>query len=378
MIFTCSIIVMVDAYRKYPILCVMPNQQAFVMFTDTQTLSTSITTNTGPTVHFHVGPIPIYGDLILSPMDGYSDLPFRLICRELGSAMSYTEFVNVDELQGHKPSRKALQKLQFDPCEQPMTFQIYGHDEERIISTAARLQELQPNIIDLNMGCYVKDIAERGAGSGLLRCPDKIARIFTRLSSELRVPVTGKIRLGWDDQSRNHIEVANILEDSGASLIAVHGRTKAQAYKGQADWDAIAEVKCAVQIPVIGNGDVKTVADIAHIKAHTGCDGVMIGRGAIGNPWIFARKDRECVTIAEKLTLMRRHLALNLDFYGQQLGLILFRKHAARYIAGLPGEAELRTLLLTSESVEEFDVLIETCIRSAGEQGEASSNSIKK
>jgi nifR3 family TIM-barrel protein len=212
----------------------------------------------------------------------------------------------------------------------------------------------------------------------MLRCPDKIARIFTRLSSELRVPVTGKIRLGWDDQSRNHIEVANILEDSGASLIAVHGRTKAQAYKGQADWDAIAEVKCAVQIPVIGNGDVKTVADIAHIKAHTGCDGVMIGRGAIGNPWIFARKDRECVTIAEKLTLMRRHLALNLDFYGQQLGLILFRKHAARYIAGLPGEAELRTLLLTSESVEEFDVLIETCIRSAGEQGEASSNSIKK
>src|SRR5438874_2261354 len=178
-------------------------------------------------VLFYVREIPVYGDLILSPMDGFSDLPFRLICRELGSAMSYTEFVNVDELQGRKPNR---------------------------------------------------------------------------------------------------IAVAKTLEDNGASLIAVHGRTKAQAYKGNADWDAIAEVKQAVRVPVIGNGDVRTVADIARIKAHTHCDGVMIGRGAIGNPWLFARKDREQVTIAEKVALMRRHFQLTLDFYGESLGLILFRK----------------------------------------------------
>jgi nifR3 family TIM-barrel protein len=292
-------------------------------------------------------------------MDGYSDLPFRLICRELGSAMSYTEFVNVDELRSHKPTVKAWQKLRFDPSERPMTFQIYGHDEDRLVETATRLQDMEPDIIDLNMGCYVKDIAERGAGSGMLREPDKIARVFSRLSRQLSLPITGKIRLGWDDANRNHVAVARMLEDNGASLIAVHGRTKAQAYKGEADWEAIAEVKQAVKIPVIGNGDVRTVADIARLRAHTGCDGVMIGRAAIGNPWIFAGQDREQVTFEEKIALMRRHLALNLDFYGPGAGLVLFRKHAAKYIQGLPGEDKLRLPLLTCQTVEEFDRLIE-------------------
>ena len=225
---------------------------------------------------FHIRNIPVYGRVILSPMDGYSDLPFRRICRELGSAMSYTEFVNVDELRSRKPTVKAWQKLRFDPSERPMTFQIYGHDENRLVETALRLEDYGPDIIDINMGCYVKDIAERGAGSGMLRQPDKIARVFSRLSQSLSIPVTGKIRLGWDEASRNHKEVAKIVEDNGASLIAVHGRTKSQAYKGEANWEAIAEVKQTVKIPVIGNGDVRTVADIARLRAHTGCDGVMI------------------------------------------------------------------------------------------------------
>jgi nifR3 family TIM-barrel protein len=306
---------------------------------------------------FYVREIPIYGDLILSPMDGYSDLPFRLICRELGSAMSYTEFVNVEALlRGH--NRVAWMKLDYDAAERPMTFQIYGHEEDRLVEAALRVQELKPNIVDVNMGCYVRDIAERGAGSGMLRQPDKIGRVFARLSRALPIPVTGKIRLGWDASTRNHTEVARVLEDSGASLVAVHARTKEQAYRGQADWDAIAEVKRAVRIPVIGNGDVRTVADIERIKAHTGCDGVMIGRGAIGNPWIFARKDRQQVTFADKIALMRRHLALNLDFYGTPLGLILFRKHAARYIHGLPGADVLRVPLLTCKDVAEFDELV--------------------
>lgn len=315
---------------------------------------------------FYVRHLPIYGRAILAPMDGFSDLPFRLICRELGSAMSYTEFVNVDELAAtRKKDAKCWRKLVFDPvAERPMTFQIYGHEVDKLVAVAERLQDLAPgpDIIDINMGCYVRSISERGAGSGMLRCPDKMEALFDRLSRALRLPVTGKIRLGWDAFSRNHVENAKRLEDNGASLVAVHGRTKSQGYGGQADWDAIAEVKQAVRIPVIGNGDVKTVADIARIRAHTGCDGVMIGRAAIGNPWIFAGKDREQVTLDEKITLMRRHLALNQDFYGPKFGLLLFRKHAARYIRGLPNEAELRVPLLTATSVAEFDRSIEATL----------------
>jgi tRNA-dihydrouridine synthase len=171
------------------------------------------------------------------------------------------------------------------------------------------------------------------------------------------VPITGKIRLGWDAQTRNYIEVAKILQDNGASLIAVHGRTKEMAYKGEADWRAIAEVKNAVTIPVIGNGDVKTVADIARIKAQTGCDGVMIGRAAIGNPWIFQRKDRHEVTVDDVIALLNRHLAAMLDFYGER-GLILFRKHAVKYMFGMPHVAALRGQLVTCESVSAFhDIL---------------------
>ncbi len=310
----------------------------------------------GSTPAFFVRDIPVYGDLILAPMDSYSDLPFRLICRELGSSMSYTEFVNVVNLQGRgKPQTISAMKLKYDPSERPMTFQIYGYDEDMLVESAARLQDLGPDIIDINMGCYVKDIARRGAGSGMLLYPDKIARVFARLSKSLAIPVTGKIRLGWDDTKRNHVEVARILEDNGASLIAVHGRTKAQAYQGDADWDAIAEVKQAVQIPVIGNGDVRTVADIARIKARTGCDGVMIGRAAIGNPWIFSRQDRDQVTSPEKIAVMRQHLALNLDFYGPDLGLLLFRKHAARYVQNLTGEEKPRAALFAVNNLAEFD-----------------------
>ena len=194
-----------------------------------------------------------------------------------------------------------------------------------------------------------------------------IGRVFARLSRSLRVPVTGKIRLGWDENWRNYLEVAHVLEDSGASLIAVHGRTRAQAYTGSADWDAISEVKQAVRVPVIGNGDVRSVADIARLRAHTGCDAVMIGRAAIGNPWIFARLEREAVAFDAIAALMRRHLALNLDFYGERLGLILFRKHAAKYIRGLPAELTLRVPLLTAASVDEFDRLLDEALTSPAE-----------
>lgn len=309
---------------------------------------------------FFVRDVPVYGDLILAPMDGYSDLPFRALCRELGAAMSYTEFVSVDGLSRRgEHDEITRRKLQFDPRERPMVFQIYGHDEDLLVESARRLQDLGPDIIDLNLGCYVRKIAERGAGSGMLRDPAKIARLIARLTRALRVPVTAKIRLGWDERTRNYLEVARILEESGASLIAVHARTKSQGYTGIADWNAIVEVKQAVKIPVVGNGDVKTVADIARIKAQTGCDGVMIGRAAVGNPWIFARQDRDRIAPAEKIALLRRHLARHLEFYGAHNGLILFRKHAYRYVQGGHGAAALRHALMRCDEVREFERMLD-------------------
>jgi|TARA_B110000263_G_C15293160_1_gene504312 nifR3 family TIM-barrel protein len=310
--------------------------------------------------NFFVGKVPVYGDLILAPMAGFSDLPYRSICRSLGSSMSYTEFVNVDELsKGRNGSPRARQKLCYQENERPVVFQIYGHDVDRIVSVAQNLQDLGPDIIDINMGCYVKKIAERGAGAGMLRRPNIIAYLMERLVKTLDIPVTAKIRLGWDDNSRNYMEVARALADHGASLVAVHGRTRSQAYSGEADWDAIAEIKQALSVPVVGNGDVRTVTDIDNIKAHTGCDAVMIGRAVIGNPWILQRRDRQEITLPDRMELVRRHLALNLKFYGVEKGLVLFRKHVARYIEDTPARVrKIRVPLLTCERVSDFENLL--------------------
>ena len=305
---------------------------------------------------FVIRDIPVHGDLILSPMAGFSDKPYRLICREYGSAMSYTEFVSVDGIL-HSNERTG-QMLAFDRSERPIVFQVFGSDEAKIEAAARRIEELGPDIIDLNMGCSVPKVSGRGAGAALLKEPAKIGRIFARLTKALTVPVTGKIRLGWDENSLNYLEVARIMEDNGAALVAVHGRTRAQAYNGQANWQAIAEIKQAVRIPVIGNGDVHCVADIERMKRETGCDGVMIARTAIGNPWIFQRKDIEQVTLVEKSALIHRHLKLMLEFYGPERGLVLFRKHVVKYVRGLAHIAQVKTRLVTCTEPEEFIALM--------------------
>ncbi|MCB9079762.1 MAG: tRNA dihydrouridine synthase DusB [Anaerolineaceae bacterium] len=296
--------------------------------------------------------IPVYGDVILSPMAGFSDKPYRLICREYGSAMSYTEFVSVHAIL-HGNDRTA-QMLAFDESERPMTFQIFGSDETIIEQAARQIEQLGPDIIDINMGCSVPKVSGKGAGAALLKDPPKIGRIFKRLTKALSVPVTGKIRLGWDEFSLNYLEVAKMLEDNGAALIAVHGRTKTQAYNGAANWDAIAEIKQAVSVPVIGNGDVACVADIQRLRRHTGCDAVMIARAAIGNPWIFQGKDIDQVTLAEKARLIARHLNLMLDFYGEERGLILFRKHVVKYVRGLKHSTAVKAKLVTCTTPEAF------------------------
>ena len=305
---------------------------------------------------FMVKDVPVYGDLILSPMAGFSDLPYRIIARDFGSAMSYTEFVSVDGLL--HGNEKTKQMLTFSPNEYPITFQVFGSDINKIVEVCKQIEQWGPTIIDLNMGCSVNKVAGRGAGAALLKEPDKVGKIFSRLSRELSIPVTGKIRLGWDYHSLNYLTIAKVLEESGASLIAVHGRTKSQAYTGNANWDAIAEIKQAVNIPVIGNGDVKCVNDIDRLKKHTGCDAVMIGRAAIGNPWIFLRKDRHEVTFTDKAALIRRHLALMLDYYGRDFGLILFRKHVVKYITEIRGASTLRVRLITCTEADEFIALL--------------------
>jgi tRNA-dihydrouridine synthase B len=305
---------------------------------------------------FRVGDVPVYGDAILSPMDGFSDWPFRSLCSALGSAMSYTEFVRAEFIV--RAFEHMLPRFTYEEPERPVVFQIYGDDPDELLKAALRVQELSPDIIDINMGCPAKTVANRGAGVGLMRTPLKVAHIFRNLSAALEVPVTGKIRLGWEDY-RSYTLIARIVEENGGAAIAVHGRTKEQGYSGLADWDAIAEVKAAVKIPVIGNGDVKTPADIDRMKAYTGCEAVMIGRAAVGNPWIFSRLDRTQVTSEMLRQMVRQHLERNVAFYGPHKGLILFRKHAMQYLKLQRLPRTKRTQILLQEDADGFLSLLD-------------------
>ncbi|HJR79823.1 MAG TPA: tRNA-dihydrouridine synthase family protein [Anaerolineales bacterium] len=300
---------------------------------------------------FMVRDIPIYGDAVLAPMDGYSDWPFRSLCRALGSAMSYTEFVKVEKILSR--SKEPAKRLYFEETERPITFQIYGDEPDLILKAALRVQELNPDIIDINMGCPAKSIADRGAGVGMMPTPLKIAHTFRKLTTVLKVPVTGKIRLGWD-RNQNYKLIARIVEENGGSLIAIHGRTKEQRYAGNANWDAVAEVKSLVKIPVIGSGDVKTVADIQRMKQYTGCDAVMIGRAAIANPWIFSGLDREQVSPEQVQTTVREHLAKSMKFYGDEDGQRLFRKYAVQYLLLRTLDREARKEILKQRPSGEF------------------------
>ena len=306
---------------------------------------------TRPIPALWVREIPVYGEAILSPMDGVSDWPFRSLCRGLGSAMSYTEFVRAEDvLQGRKSVDK---RLTFEPSERPIVFQIYGDDPDQIVEAALRIRDWGPDAIDLNMGCPAKSVANRGAGVGMMRTPLKIARTFRRLTAALDIPVTGKMRLGWDS-CQSYKLIARIVEENGGALIAIHGRTKEQGYGGFANWDAIAEVKAAVSIPVIGNGDVRTVADIKRMQAYTGCEAVMVGRGAMANPWIFSGLDREEVPPEEVRRFMREHLGRSIEFYGEEDGQRLFRKYVAQYLMMKNLTREERRDILSKKPREEF------------------------
>ena len=308
-------------------------------------------TTTKPFPSFYVRDVPIYGDTILAPMDGYSDWPFRSLCRKFGSAMSYTEFVKVEKILSR--SKEPAKRLYFEETERPITFQIYGDNPDLMLKAALKIEPLKPDIIDINMGCPAKSIADRGAGVGMMPTPEKVAETFKKLTAALKVPVTGKIRLGWD-KIKNYKLIARIVEEEGGSLIAIHGRTKEQRYSGDADWDAIAEVKSLVKIPVIGSGDVKTVADIQRMKQHTNCDAVMIGRGAIANPWIFMGLDREQVPAELLKQTIHEHLQKSVQFYGEEDGQRLFRKYAVQYLLLKTLDRDSRKEILKKRPTGEF------------------------
>lgn len=306
---------------------------------------------------FYIQNIPIYGNLILAPMDGISDHPFRSLTRRLGSALTYTEFINARDVINSHPHLE--QRLFFTNFERPVVYQLFDDDPERLLEAAVRLESQLPDVFDLNLGCSARCVTSRGAGAALLKNPAKIAIILSKLVTRVRQPISAKIRLGWDENSRNYLEIAKILQENGASLLAVHARTKAQKYSGQADWDAIAEIKAILSIPVIANGDIRTVADIDKVITETHCDGVMIGRAAVANPWLFSRLDRHQVpnqVIADTLTT---HLKDMMDFYGPVLGIRFFRKYCKRILTPANPDVELLHQLLTSLDSNEVGQLIQ-------------------
>ncbi len=303
---------------------------------------------------FYIATIALKNRVLLAPMDGFTDSPFRRICQEFGSSLNTSEFINgIDVEYGH-PYLKF--HTYFSEDERPFAYQIFDDDPQRLLRSALKLEENKPDLIDVNMGCSAKNVSNRGAGAGLLKNPQKIGLIITLLVNRLQIPVTAKIRLGWDDDSLNYLEVVRILEDCGVSAITVHARTRKQEFSGRSNWNAIAEIKQITKVPIIGNGDVDSLADAARMIQQTGCDAVMIGRSAIGNPWIFSGTDKTTIPSHELFRVIETHLCSMCELYSPRIGTLMFRKHMARYLSGFLTSPEIRRKIF---SIENPSILLE-------------------
>ena len=316
-------------------------------------------------IMFKIGNIVIKGNVVLAPMAGVCNSAFRKIIKEMGCPLVYAEMVSDKGLI--YDSKKTKNMLYFEECERPIAQQIFGSDKDTFVEAAKMVEEIMhPDIIDINMGCPVPKVVKNGEGSALMKNPKLAHEIISAMVKAIRKPVTVKIRKGFDDNCINAVEMAKIAEDAGAAAIAVHGRTREQYYSGKADWEIIRQVKEAVSIPVIGNGDVTSPERADAMVKETGCDGVMIARGAQGNPWIFSEMiEHERTgripsrpTNEEIRKMMLRHAKLQLQYKGEYLGIREMRKHVAWYTKGLPGSAKLREEINRVESYAELEDLL--------------------